>query len=114
MLRERRTRQAAERLTAGPEWRGQADGYVLTTALGEPVYPDTMSRLMLVLVSRYDAWRSQLKAGRPIPVTRLHDLRHVHATTLLRAGVTVHVVAARLGHADPSITLRVHAHLISE
>jgi integrase len=58
------------------------------------------------------------KAGRPIPVARLHDLRHVHATTLLRAGlragVPVHVVAARLGHADPSTTLRVYAHVISE
>ena len=113
-LKEHRTRQAAEQLTAGPEWRGQADGYVFTTALGEPVYPDTVSRLMLVLVSRYNAGQSRLKAGRPIPVARLHDLRHVHATTLLRAGVPVHVVAARLGHADPSITLRVYAHVISE
>jgi integrase len=33
---------------------------------------------------------------------------------LLRAGVPVHVVAARLGHADPSITLRVYAHVIGE
>jgi integrase len=39
---------------------------------------------------------------------------HVHTTTLLRADVRVHVVAARLGHADPSITLRVYAHVISE
>ncbi len=114
MLKEHRTRQAAERLTAGPEWRGQADGYVFTTSLGEPVYPDTVSRLMLILVSRYNARQSRLKAGRPTPVARLHDLRHVHATTLLRAGVPVHVVAARLGHADPSITLRVYAHVISE
>ncbi|WP_254715716.1 hypothetical protein [Actinomadura sp. NAK00032] len=30
------------------------------------------------------------------------------------AGVPVHVVAARLGHADPSITLRVYAHVINE
>ena len=29
------------------------------------------------------------------------------------AGVPIHVVAARLGHADPSITLRVYAHVIS-
>jgi hypothetical protein len=40
--------------------------------------------------------------------------QHVHATTRLRAGVPVHVVAARLGHADPSITLRAYAHVISE
>ncbi|WP_231328546.1 hypothetical protein [Actinomadura graeca] len=30
------------------------------------------------------------------------------------AGVPVHVVAARLGHADPSITLRVYAHVINQ
>ena len=30
----------------------------------------------------------------------------------LLAGVPVHVVAARLGHADPSVTLRVYAHVI--
>ncbi|UPK75581.1 tyrosine-type recombinase/integrase [Nocardioidaceae bacterium SCSIO 66511] len=39
-------------------------------------------------------------------------LRHVQATHLLLAGVPVHVVAERLGHADPSITLRVYAHVI--
>ncbi|MFI6602997.1 tyrosine-type recombinase/integrase [Nonomuraea sp. NPDC050536] len=48
----------------------------------------------------------------PLPHARLHDLRHIHATTLLLAGVPVHVVAARLGHADPSITLRVYAHVV--
>ena len=32
--------------------------------------------------------------------------------TLLLSGVPVHVVAARLGHADPAITLRVYAHVI--
>jgi integrase len=30
------------------------------------------------------------------------------------AGVPVHVVAARLVHADPSITLRVYAHVVNE
>jgi integrase len=45
---------------------------------------------------------------------RLHDLRHVHATPLLKAGVPVHVVAARLGHADPAITLRVYAHVLRD
>jgi integrase len=49
-----------------------------------------------------------------LPHARLHVLRHIHATTLLLAGVPVHVVAARLGHADPSITLRVYAHVVSE
>lgn len=35
------------------------------------------------------------------------------STALLLAGTPVHVVAARLGHANPSITLRVCAHVIS-
>jgi integrase len=55
------------------------------------------------------------RAPRPkahLPHARLHDLRHIHATTLLLSGVPVHVVAARLGHADPAITLRVYAHVI--
>ncbi|MGW4426636.1 tyrosine-type recombinase/integrase [Streptosporangium sp. NPDC004631] len=46
------------------------------------------------------------------PHAWLHDLRHIHATTLLLADVPVHAVAARLGHADPSITLHVYAHVI--
>jgi integrase len=53
--------------------------------------------------------------NQPFPVLRYRQgLRHVHATTLLLAGVPVHVVAARLGHTDPSITLRVYAHVISD
>jgi integrase len=35
-----------------------------------------------------------------------------HATLLLLEGVPVHVVAARIGHADPAITLRVYAQVI--
>ncbi len=38
----------------------------------------------------------------------------VEEVTLLLAGVPVHMVAARLGHADPSVTLRVYAHVIQE
>jgi len=48
----------------------------------------------------------------PDQCARLHDLRHLHATTLLLSGVPVYVVAARLGHADPAVTLRVYAHVI--
>ncbi|MFB9196702.1 tyrosine-type recombinase/integrase [Actinomadura verrucosospora] len=43
---------------------------------------------------------------------RAHGSRHLHATTLPLAGVPVHIVAARLGHADPAITLRVYAHVV--
>jgi integrase len=53
-------------------------------------------------------------AADALPHARLHDVRHLHATTLLLAGVPVHVVAARLGHADPAVTLRVYSHVLRE
>ncbi len=59
-----------------------------------------------------DAYAHGSRPKDQLPHARLHDLRHIHATTLLLSGVPVHVVAARLGHADPAITLRVYAHVI--
>ena len=41
---------------------------------------------------------------------RLHDLRHFQATQLLDAGVPVPTVAARLGHADGTTTMKIYAH----
>jgi integrase len=67
---------------------------------------------MTKLINRYN--QADPSPARALPHARLHDLRHLHATTLLLAGVPVHVVAARLGHADPAVTLRVYAHVLRE
>jgi integrase len=91
-----------EQLAAGDWWHGDGD-LVFRQEDGAPLYPSTLSALMRKLV---------VASG--LPHARLHDLRHVHATTLLLAGVPVHVVAGRLGHADPSITLKVYAHVLRE
>ena len=40
-----------------------------------------------------------------------HDLRHFFASALIRAGLSVKVVAERLGHANAAMTLNVYAHL---
>jgi integrase len=53
-------------------------------------------------------------SSQALPHARLHDLRHLHATTLLLAGVLVQAVAARLGHADPAVTLRVYSRVLRE
>jgi integrase len=50
----------------------------------------------------------------PLPELVVHELRHTHATVLLRAGVPVHIVAKRLGYGDPSVTLNVYADAIPE
>ena len=44
------------------------------------------------------------------PGLRLHDLRHTHASLLLSAGHSLKAVSARLGHANPALTLRIYAH----
>jgi integrase len=84
---------------------------VFTRGIGLPLYPDTRSQLLPKLIEQHNAEAPKSKA---LPRIRLHDLRHVHATVLLLAGVPLHVVAGRLGHADPSITLRVYAHVVKE
>ncbi|MFF0343479.1 tyrosine-type recombinase/integrase [Kribbella sp. NPDC004875] len=120
ILREHRGRQKAEREIAGDAW---VEGdYVFTTGLGKPVPPDTVTNLIAVLIRQFNepaipgtrkTPRQELpRPPKLLPPARLHDLRHVHATMLLTAGVPVHVVAERLGHADPAITLRVYAHVI--
>jgi integrase len=110
LLCEHRTRQEEERLTAGPHWTG-SDQYVFTTGLGSPIHPDTVSSLMADLIKANNVIMRAGRTGELLPRARLHDLRHLHATTLLLAGVPVHVVAARLGHAAPSVTPRVYAHV---
>jgi integrase len=87
---------------------------VFTTGSGSPIHPDTVSSLMVDLIKTHNITVRAVGAGELLPHARLHDLRHLHATTLLLAGVPVHVVAARLGHADPSVTLRVYAHVIRD
>ena len=43
-------------------------------------------------------------ASRAGPTGPLHDLRHLHATQLLAAGVPVRTVSGRLGHANAATT----------
>ena len=112
ILRQHKADQAADQLRAGDSWRGIKDGYVFTTGWGEPIYPDTVTSLMTKLIRAHNKPEQGLWPKAQLPHARLHDLRHLHATTLLLSGVPVHVVAARLGHADPAITLRVYAHVI--
>lgn len=42
-----------------------------------------------------------------------HDFRHLHASRLLHDGVLSPAqIAARLGHADPGVTLRIYSHVV--
>ena len=47
-----------------------------------------------------------------LPHVRLHDLRHTHATLMLKAGVHPKIVSERLGHSNISITLDTYSHVL--
>jgi hypothetical protein len=44
----------------------------------------------------------------------MHALRHFYASALLEAGENIKAVSEYMGHADPGLTLRVYAHLMSD
>jgi integrase len=47
-----------------------------------------------------------------VPVIRLHDVRHTHATLLIKEGVPVTVVSERLGHATTAFTIETYQHVM--
>jgi integrase len=80
---------------------------VLSNLDGSHRHPERFSRRFVgqVVQARKALGEEQL------PVIRLHDLRHTHATLLLADGVPVKVVSERLGHASATITLTVYQHV---
>lgn len=76
--------------------------YYLVSENGRPLRPSTLDDYF-ALLREY--------VGLPDDV-KPHTLRHTHATYLIAAGVDIRTVAERLGHADPSITMRIYAHAI--
>lgn len=62
---------------------------------------------------RISAWWRRSRDGAGVdPKWRLHDLRHWSATTSIAGGHDIRTVANRLGHANPSMTLRTYAHAV--
>lgn len=53
--------------------------------------------------------RLQKKAN--VPETRLHDLRHLRVSLLVREGFDPRTIADRVGHADASFTRRRYSHM---
>lgn len=77
------------------------DSVVFTRLDGQPVHPHALSQTFE---------RLQQAAG--VPAIRLHDLRHTHATLMLKHGVPPKVVSERLGHSTPAFTMAVYQHVL--
>ena len=52
-------------------------------------------------------------AGDELAGARFHDLRHTHATELLRAGVHIKVVAERLGDRETTV-MQTYSHVLPD
>jgi site-specific recombinase XerD len=44
----------------------------------------------------------------------MHDLRHAHATLMLRAGMQLKVASQRLGHGSLGITAELYRHVVAD
>jgi integrase len=97
-LRELRREQQELRLALGLG-RLPDDTLIFPKLDGSPVSPRAFSKDWAVVA-----------AAIGLPVT-YHALRHTHASHLIDAGIDVVTISRRLGHASPTITLKIYAHL---
>ncbi len=97
VLRAWRIERAEER--GGKEPRGES--LVFTKPDGSWIHPQSFSQILDRKVAKLS-----------VPTISLHDLRHTHATLLLKAGVHVKVVSERRGHANVVFTMNVYQHVL--
>lgn len=99
-LRDQRRRQAELRLHAGEFWKD--NDLVFANRVG----------MHLAHTHLEARWRQLMARHADLPAIHIHDLRHTGASMLLASGMNPLIVAQMLGHADPSITLRVYGHVM--
>lgn len=99
VLYETREYQKEVQTWAGDLWQGE--GWIVHGWNGARLHHDTVSK-----------WFRRFADANGFEGVRFHDLRHTHATILLANSIDVVAVATRLGHADPSTTLKVYAHAL--
>ncbi len=78
-----------------------ADDFVFIRPDGSPINPSAVTLAFKRILKR---------AG--LKGIRIHDLRHTHATLMLKAGIHPKVVSERLGHANIAITLDIYSHVL--
>ena len=75
--------------------------FVVAQADGKPLQPDSLTQDWARKISKTS-----------LPQFRFRDLRHAHATHLLRTGVHPKVASERLGHSKISISLDLYSHVL--
>jgi len=83
--------------------------YVICSNNGDPHNPDYVGRNYRRVLKEYKVCEDL-----GIPIIRFHDLRHTHATILLKANTHPKIVAERLGHSDIRMTLSTYSHVLPD
>jgi integrase len=76
------------------------DALLFTTLDGRPLRPGNIS----------SDW-GEVAASVGMPEISFHGLRHTHASQLIAGGIDIVTISKRLGHAKPSVTLAIYAHM---
>ncbi len=100
-LREHRKAALELRMQLGAG-RLPDDALLFANLEGEPLQPSNVS----------SDW-GDLAGRLGMPEVTFHGLRHTHASQLIAAGVDIVTVSKRLGHAKPSVTLAIYAHMFT-
>lgn len=103
-LLEHRLRQDAERGAWGEAYVDH--GLVFCRENGDPMPPIRVYEIFkeLAVEVKLD--------DKPLPPTRLHDLRHAAASLRLKAGVDIAIVSKALGHSTTRLTQDTYQHLL--
>jgi integrase len=99
-LKAHRATQAEELLKLGV--RLSDDHFVVAQADGSPYQPHSLAQEWVRFLANHPA----------LPRIRFHDLRHAHATHMLKAGVHPKIASERLGHSKIGITLDLYSHVL--
>jgi integrase len=98
-LQKHKTAQAQELLRLGVRQTGNS--LVCDRGDGEALTPTALTT----------AFIRRIRKLKDLPTIRFHDLRHSHATELMRQRVPAKVVSERLGHASVTMTLDLYSHV---
>lgn len=63
---------------------------------------------------RFSAKFNEFLEKNDLPIVRFHDLRHSHASLLVKMGVQPKEISARLGHSNIGITMDLYSHIYEE
>ncbi len=75
------------------------------------IFPNAMGQPMNHTNMRTRHFKPALKRAK-LPEIRFHDLRHTYASLLIEQGENIKYIQSQLGHASPTVTLNVYAHLM--